>query len=112
MNVPRCQQKQEAYIVTYPEAIAFAETQFSIAWPPSEYPVEEDLHELLTKASEADRHAVTTVLKLFTKYELVAGNDYWGNRIMKRFPRVCIQRMANAFAYAELNMHSPLNKAA
>lgn len=104
---PQCQQKQEAYIVTYPQAVEFAEVQFSIAWPPSEYPVEDDLHELLTEVGEEDKHAVTTILKLFTKYELVAGNEYWGGRIAKRFPRVCIQRMANSFAYAELNMHSP-----
>lgn len=56
-----------------------------------------------------------TTLKLFTNYELKAGNEYWGNRIAKKYPRVCIQRMANAFANAELNMHAPfynqLNKA-
>ena len=104
---PLCQQKQEAYIVTYPEAIAFAETQFSIAWPPLEIPVENDLQEFLTDCTEADKHAITTILKLFTKYELVAGNEYWGGRVAKKFPRVCIQRMANAFAYAELNMHAP-----
>jgi len=105
--LPLCKQTQTAYIVSYPAAIEFAEAQFSIAWPPSEFPVEDDLHELLTKVGDADRHAVTTILKLFTKYELVAGNEYWGNRIAKRFPRICIQRMANAFAYAELNMHAP-----
>ncbi len=107
MKKPLCQQKQEAYIVTYPEAIHFAETQFSIAWPPTEFPVEDDLQELLTVLTESEKHAVTTILKLFTKYELVAGNEYWGGRIAKRFPRVCIQRMANAFAFAEVSMHAP-----
>lgn len=107
MSKPRCQQKQDAYIITYPMAIEFAEVQFSIAWPPKEFPVEDDLQELMIELSEAEKHAVTTILKLFTKYELVAGNEYWGGRIAKRFPRVCIQRMANAFAYAELNMHAP-----
>lgn len=102
-----CQQKQTSYIVTYPEAIAFAEAQASIAWPPLEIPVEGDIQEFMTNASEADKHAIVTVLKLFTKYELQAGNEYWGNRIAKKFPRVCIQRMANAFANAELNMHAP-----
>jgi len=107
MPKPLCQQKQEAYVVTYPEAIQFAEVQFSIAWPPTEFPVEDDLHELMTELTESELHAVVTILKLFTKYELVAGNEYWGGRIAKKFPRVCIQRMANAFAYAELNMHAP-----
>jgi ribonucleotide reductase beta subunit family protein with ferritin-like domain len=103
----RCQQKQSAYIVTYPDAVNFAEMQQSIAWPPLEIPVEGDIQEFLTAALDSDRHAVTTVLKLFTKYELVAGNEYWGNRIAKKYPRVCIQRMANSFANAELNMHAP-----
>jgi ribonucleotide reductase beta subunit family protein with ferritin-like domain len=69
--------------------------------------VEDDLQELLTVLTESEKHAVTYILKLFTKYELVAGNEYWGGRVAKRFPRVCIQRMANSFAYAELNMHAP-----
>lgn len=103
----RCQESQSAYIVTYPEAINFAEAQQSIAWPPLEIPVEGDVQEFLTTATDSDRHAVTTVLKLFTKYELVAGNEYWGNRVAKKYPRVCIQRMANSFANAELNMHAP-----
>lgn len=103
----RCQQPQQAYIVTYPKAVQYAETQANIAWPPLEIPVEGDIQEFLTDASEADKHAITTILKLFTKYELVAGNEYWGNRVAKKYPRVCIQRMANAFANAELNMHAP-----
>lgn len=110
-----CQTPQEAYIVTYPEAVAFAEIQASIAWPPTEYPVEDDIQEFLTIATPAEKHAVTTTLKLFTKYELIAGNEYWSGRISRRYPRVCIQRMANAFANAELCMHAPfyneLNKA-
>lgn len=112
---PLCQQEQNSYIVTYPQAIRFAEDQAKIAWPPKEIPVESDIQEFLTAADESDKHALITVLKLFTRYELLAGNEYWGSRIAKKFPRVCIQRMANAFANAELNMHAPfyneLNKA-
>jgi len=115
MIKPLCQQKQTSYIETYPAAVKFAEEQFSILWPPKEYPVEEDIHEVKTNCSEAERHGVITTLKLFTHYELKAGNEYWGNRIAKRYPRVCIQRMANQFAHAELNCHAPfyneLNKA-
>ena len=110
-----CQQKQTSYIVTYEEALAFAQMQFSIAWPPEEIPVENDIQEFKTIAYDSDKHAITTSLKLFTKYELFAGHEYWGNRIANKYPRVCIQRMANAFAFAELNMHAPfyneLNKA-
>jgi ribonucleoside-diphosphate reductase beta chain len=111
----RCQTKQESYIETYPAAIKFAEQQAAIAWPPKEFPVEEDIHEVKTNCTDAEKHGVISTLKLFTNYELKAGNEYWGNRIAKKYPRVCIQRMANAFANAELNMHAPfyneLNKA-
>lgn len=114
-NLPRCKQPQSAYIETYPKAVELAELQFSILWPPKEFPVEEDIHEVLTNCTEAERHGVITVLKLFTHYELFAGNEYWGDRVVKKYPRVCIQRMANSFAHAELNMHAPfyneLNKA-
>ena len=110
-----CQQKQDSYIVTYDEAVAFSQAQFSVAWPPEEIPVASDIQEFLTIAEEPDKHATTTSLKLFTKYELFAGNEYWGGRVAKKYPRVCIQRMANSFAHAELNMHAPfyneLNKA-
>ena len=104
---PLCQRKQSSYIVTYEEAVAYSQAQFSIAWPPEEIPVESDIQEFKTLAEKSDKHAITTTLKLFTKYELFAGNEYWGGRIAKKYPRVCIQRMANSFAHAELNMHAP-----
>jgi len=106
-KLARCQTPQTAYIETYPEAIKFAEEQFSILWPPKEYPVQNDIHEVLTSFSEQEIHGIVTVLKLFTRYELWAGTEYWGERVMKRYPRVCIQRMANQFAHAELNCHAP-----
>jgi ribonucleoside-diphosphate reductase beta chain len=107
--------KTGAYQTLFQEAIDLAETQFSIAWPPSEFPVKDDVHEVLTNFTEAEKHATITALKLFTLYELKAGVDYWGGRVMRRYPSACIQRMATAFANAELNMHAPfyneLNKA-
>lgn len=107
--------KTGAYEEKFPLAIEFAEDQFSIAWPPKEFPVEDDIQEVITEFSEAEKHAVITALKLFTHYELKAGVDYWGGRVMRRYPSACIQRMATAFANAELNMHAPfyaaLNKA-
>ncbi len=112
---PLCQQRQDSYIITYPQAISFAEEQFDILWPAKEYPVEEDIHEVKTNCTDAEKHGVITTLKLFTHYELKAGNEYWGSRVAKKYPRPCIQRMANQFAHAELNCHAPfyneLNKA-
>lgn len=110
-----CQTKQHEYKVTYPQAVKFAEDQFNIAWPPTEYAVEEDIRDVYYKCSEAEKHGIIETLRLFTHYELRAGTDYWLNKVMKKYPRVCIQRMASAFGNAELNYHAPfyseLNKA-
>jgi ribonucleoside-diphosphate reductase beta chain len=107
--------KTGGYQILFPEAVTFAEEQFSINWPPTEYPVKDDIHEVLTSFTEAEKHATISVLKLFTHYELKAGIDYWGGRVMRRYPSACIQRMATEFAHAELCMHGPfyneLNKA-
>lgn len=99
--------KTGAYKEVYSEAVKLAETQFSISWPPSEFPVKEDIQDVLTTFTEAEKHAVITTLKLFTHYELKAGVDYWGGRVMRTYHTQCIQRMATAFMNAELNMHAP-----
>lgn len=114
-KLPKCKTKQLDYRVTYPEAIAFAEEQFNIAWPPAEYAVEEDIRQIYTNCTEQEKHGIITVLKLFTHYELRVGTDYWLGRMMRKYPRVCLRRMFSAFGNAELNYHAPfyneLNKA-
>lgn len=107
MNKIKCKTHQVEYKVTYPEAIKFAEEQFNIAWPPSEYAVEEDIREVYTSCTEAEKHGIITVLKLFTHYELRVGTDYWLGRMMRKYPRVCLRRMFSAFGNAELNYHAP-----
>lgn len=106
MTVPILQ-TPVGYVERYPAAVEFAETQMSILWPPDEYPTENDVQEVLIDCDEAERHGVLTALKLFTRYELVAGNEYWGNRIAKKYKYACIRRMANMFSAAELNSHAP-----
>lgn len=102
----RLLQEKNTYTVDYPEAIEFAERQSNIFWLPNEIDVSKDLHDLKTNFTESEAHAVTTTLKLFTLYEMKAGDEYWGGRIMNRFPRPDIQRMANAFSFFELNVHA------
>ncbi len=107
--------EKKEYTVDYPEAIAFAETQQSIFWLPNEIKVDKDIQDIRVNMTEAESHGVITTLKLFTLYELLAGNEYWGGRILNTFKRPDIQRMANAFSFFELNVHAPfyneLNKA-
>tara|TARA_R110000803_G_scaffold13482_9_gene37926 strand:- start:10031 stop:11035 length:1005 start_codon:yes stop_codon:yes gene_type:complete len=103
----RCQTPKKTYTMDYPAAITAAETQMEIFWLPTEPEVEKDLHCIKTELTEAEYHGVLTTLKLFTLYELVAGNEYWGGRFKRMFPRPDLQRMANAFSFMEINVHAP-----
>lgn len=76
-------------------------------WTHGEIRVEKDVHDILTNLTEAEKHGVLTVLKLFSLYELYAGRDYWTGKVMDQFPRPEIQRMAATFGMVELAIHQP-----
>lgn len=97
----------ESFVVKFPEAVEFTNKQLSVFWLPEEVKVEKDVHDILTNLSEAEKHGVLTVLRLFSLYELFAGRDYWTGRIMEMFPRPEIQRMAATFGMFELAVHQP-----
>lgn len=97
---------KETYTIDYPVAIEFARKQQEIMWFDFEIEVEKDLHDLKTNFNEAEYHGLTETLKLFTKYELSV-NEYWKNYVAQVFPRPDIQRMADAFAFMETNVHAP-----
>ena len=99
--------KKSEYVMDYPTAIEYAETQQKIFWLPDEIGVEKDVQDLRVNMNDAEKHGVITTLKLFTLYELVAGNEYWGGRITRTFQRPDIQRMANCFSFFEINVHGP-----
>lgn len=103
----RIETEQPAYIFEYPAAVEFAKQQREIFWLPDEIKVEKDVHDILTNFTPAERHGVITVLKLFTIYELIAGGEYWGTRVLHAFPRPDIQMMASCFSFFELNVHGP-----
>ena len=99
--------KQEAYVIAYPQAEQFAELQEDIFWTAKEIGMDKDLHDLHNNLTESEMHGVVTVLKLFTLYETHVGNDYWLDFIRKKFRRPEIQRMASVFGMFELNVHAP-----
>ncbi len=99
--------EQPAYIFEYPQAEEFARQQREIFWLPDEIKVDKDVHDIRVNFSPSERHGVITVLKLFTIYELIAGGEYWGTRVIDAFPRPDIQMMANCFSFFELNVHGP-----
>ena len=107
-KLPRIQTPTESYKTYYPQFIEFADTQLEKCfWTSNEIAIEKDKQDMLINMTEAEHHAVVTALKLFVKYELFVGNEYWGSRIAKKFPRPEIQRMAAVFAMTELAVHAP-----
>jgi ribonucleotide reductase beta subunit family protein with ferritin-like domain len=105
MATPNIQKKTESLITQYPEVEAFTKKQLSIFWLPDEVKAEKDVQDVLVNMTESEKHGVTTTLKLFTKYELKAGADYWTGRFKRRFPRPEFQEMAATFGMFELAVH-------
>lgn len=103
---PRITQKKTAYVFDYPAAAKFAETQMDVYWLPTEIAVEKDVQDLRANMTTAESHGVITVLKLFTLYELIVGNEYWGEKIKKAFPRPDIEFMATTFGFVEIGIHA------
>jgi ribonucleotide reductase beta subunit family protein with ferritin-like domain len=107
LTQPRITTPKSTYTFDYPAAVKFAETQREVFWLPDEINVEKDIQDLRVNMTEAERHGVITVLKLFTLYELLVGNEYWNGRVATSFPRPDIAMMANAFGFFEINVHAP-----
>ena len=104
---PRIYTKKETFTVDYPEAVDYADKQANVFWPHNEVKVEKDKQDIIVNMSPAERHGVITVLKLFTKYEQIIGDDFWLNFVFKKFPRPAdIQPMAAMFAAMELQVHA------
>ena len=104
----RIETPKDTYTVDYPQAVKMAQEQTAIIWFAEELGVEKDESDIRTKCTEGERHGITTVLKLFTQYELMlGGEEFWGGKITKMFPRPEIQRMAATFSFVELGVHAP-----
>ncbi len=102
------QTRTTSYVTRYPEFLKLCDTQIEKCfWTHSEIKLEKDYQNLTTDLSETEKHGIVTVLKLFLAYELRVGEDYWLNRVMKKYPVPEIQRMASCFGHVELNVHAP-----
>jgi ribonucleoside-diphosphate reductase beta chain len=98
---------KEEYVMDYPWAVELAEQQQDILWTEKEIAVEKDIQDIKVNMTKAEAHGVITTLKLFTLYELKAGVDYWGGKVMKMCPRPCIQRLASTISFTEMGIHAP-----
>lgn len=102
--------KTESFVVKYPQAVWYMNTQAHVFWPADEIRVEKDVQDILTRMTPAEKHGVITVLKLFTKYEQEIGEEYWLGKVMRWFPRPEIQGMAAMFGCMELSVHREFYK--
>lgn len=105
----RIETATDSYVTEYPAAVQAAIQQTRIFWTAEELGVEKDEGDLRTKCTDGERHGITTVLKLFTRYELLLGGDeFWGGKVTRMFPRPEVQRMAATFSFMELAVHAPM----
>ena len=108
-KLPRIKTHTDSYVTHYPQFIEFADTQLEKCfWTSNEIAMEKDKQDMLVNMTEAEKHAVTTALKLFVKYEIFVGTEYWLNKVLVKYPRPEIQRMASVFGMVELAVHAPL----
>lgn len=102
----RIQTPKSTFTVDYPEAVDFMNKQQAIFWPHFEVKVAKDKQDILVNMTEAESHGVIEVLRLFSKYENIIGDEFWLNFVMKKFPRPAdIQPMAAMFGAMELAVH-------
>ena len=70
--------------------------------------MEEDEADFRHGLTEAERHGVLFAQSVLTKYEaMIGGDEFWGGRIAKLFPRPEIIRMCVCFANVEVGSHAP-----
>lgn len=98
----------ESYVAHYPWATEMAIQQQSLFWPAEELGVDDDEQDFRTNLTKGELHGILTAQSILTQYELMIGGDeLWGGKIAKLFPRPEIQRMCACFANVELGSHAP-----
>lgn len=102
--MPQILTKTESLKLHYPQAHYFQDLQQKAFWTANEVNLEKDVQPILTETTEAEKHGILTVLKLFTLYETKA-DEFWGDIIKTMFPRPEIQELAALNASIELSVH-------
>lgn len=99
--------ESDGYIFKYLNAIEYEDKQQDVGWTAKEIAVEDDINDLRVHCTGAEQHGILYTLKLFTEYELKAGNEFWGGKFKRMFPRHEFRRMGAEFARTELCVHAP-----
>ncbi len=100
--------RSQDVVEVFPEySDLFSDKQLKHIWLPKEVKVEKDKQNILVELSPAARHGVLTVLRLFTNYEVFAGEDWWAGRFPKIMRGPEFARMGAVFSAVELAVHKP-----
>lgn len=98
----------DSYVERYPQATKAALQQMAVFWTAEELGVEKDEADVRIKFTDGERHGLKTVQSIITQYELmIGGQELWGGKIAKMFPRPEIQRACATIAFMELGVHAP-----
>lgn len=84
----------------YPIANEFAKLQNDHFWTADQIEVDADVAQYHTLFTDAEKHGIETVLKLFTTYEISVA-DYWVDVVYKHFKCPEVRLMAKSFASME-----------
>lgn len=98
----------ESHVYRYPWAAQVATDQIDILWPAEELGVDQDVDDFFTKLNPAEKHAFIYWQKKLTKYEdIIGGDDLWGGKIARMFPRREIDRACAVISMVEKHSHGP-----
>lgn len=104
MEIPHIQQKG-GLEAEYPIILDYIEKQNKVVWFHNEINLKKDIQDILVNLTPAEKHGVIFNQKLFTQYEVFAGDEYWGSRFKRMFPRTEFHEMAAVFTFIELAVH-------
>lgn len=97
-----------SHVDRYPWATEMAIGQQDIYWTAEELGVEEDEQDFRVNLTKGELHGVLIAQSLLTQYEMMlGGEELWGGKISRMFPRPEIIRMCAKFADVELHVHGP-----
>lgn len=99
--------RSDSVVEVFTEYSNIADKQLHGLWFAEEIDVEKDKQCILTELTPSEKHAVLTTLRLFTLYEVRAGDDYWAGRFLKIARGPEFTRLARVFSMIETAVHKP-----
>jgi ribonucleoside-diphosphate reductase beta chain len=84
----------------YPEAMEFFQRQQEAHWLWTEINLSGDISDWKQKLNDTERHVIGHILKGFVTAETLV-QDYWANKVLRKFKKPEIQMMASTFSSFE-----------